>query len=612
MKEFSYEAIVKDPAVFADKRLPAHSDHLAFRSAAELRAGESSLRLCLDGVWRFHYARTIRSAPADFFSPDYDCSDWDLIRVPAHIQMEGYDKPAYVNTQYPWDAQEELKPGQVPEVFNPVADYVTEFELPEAFRGEEVNISFQGVESGFALWLNGQYLGYSEDSFDPADFALTSALREGKNRLAVRVFKWTPGSWFEDQDFYRFSGIFRSVYLYVLPRTAVRDLSVVPTLSEDFSEGRVEVCAKTRGEGHLHLSLLREDRLLAAADAPIRDGEARAVFSLARPELWSAECPALYRLLAEVLDGEGRSTEILEQELGFRRFELKDGLMCLNGKRIVFKGVNRHDFSSVSGRVPDEKELLQDIVTMKQNNINAIRTSHYPNQSALYALCDRYGLYVIDENNMETHGSWDAYLRRQAGPDYVIPKDHEEFAPLLLDRVESIYQRDKNHPCVLIWSCGNESYGGKVIHEMSRRFRALDPHRLVHYEGVFWDRSYPDTSDIESQMYTPAAEIEAFLQEHPEKPFICCEYTHAMGNSCGAMHKYTDLSDRNPLYQGGFIWDYVDQSLYKKDRFGREYQACGGDCRERPTDYNFPPTTTSAATASSTAATAAPPPRCRR
>ena len=587
MKEFSYEAIVKDPAVFADKRLPAHSDHLAFRSAAELRAGESSLRLCLDGVWRFHYARTIRSAPADFFSPDYDCSDWDLIRVPAHIQMEGYDKPAYVNTQYPWDAQEELKPGQVPEVFNPVADYVTEFELPEAFRGEEVNISFQGVESGFALWLNGQYLGYSEDSFDPADFALTDALREGKNRLAVRVFKWTPGSWFEDQDFYRFSGIFRSVYLYVLPRTAVRDLSVVPTLSEDFSEGRVEVCAKTRGEGHLHLSLLREDRLLAAADAPIRDGEARAVFSLARPELWSAECPALYRLLAEVLDGEGRSTEILEQELGFRRFELKDGLMCLNGKRIVFKGVNRHDFSSAAGRVPDEKELLQDIVTMKQNNINAIRTSHYPNQSALYALCDRYGLYVIDENNMETHGSWDAYLRRQAGPDYVIPKDHEEFAPLLLDRVESIYQRDKNHPCVLIWSCGNESYGGKVIHEMSRRFRALDPHRLVHYEGVFWDRSYPDTSDIESQMYTPAAEIEAFLQEHPEKPFICCEYTHAMGNSCGAMHKYTDLSDRNPLYQGGFIWDYVDQSLYKKDRFGREYQACGGDCRERPTDYNF-------------------------
>ena len=587
MKEFSYEAIVKDPAVFADNRLPAHSDHLAFRSAAELRAGESSLRLCLDGVWRFHYARTIRSAPADFFSPDYDCSDWDLIRVPAHIQMEGYDKPAYVNTQYPWDAQEELKPGQVPEVFNPVADYVTEFELPEAFRGEEVNISFQGVESGFALWLNGQYLGYSEDSFDPADFALTDALREGKNRLAVRVFKWTPGSWFEDQDFYRFSGIFRSVYLYALPRTAVRDLSVVPTLSEDFSEGRVEVCAKTRGEGHLHLSLLREDRLLAAADAPIRDGVARAVFSLARPELWSAERPALYRLLAEVLDGEGRSTEILEQELGFRRFELKDGLMCLNGKRIVFKGVNRHDFSSVSGRVPDEKELLQDILTMKRNNINAIRTSHYPNQSALYTLCDRYGLYVIDENNMETHGSWDAYLRRQAGLDYVIPKDHEEFAPLLLDRVESIYQRDKNHPCVLIWSCGNESYGGKVIHEMSRRFRALDPHRLVHYEGVFWDRSYPDTSDIESQMYTPAAEIEAFLQEHPEKPFICCEYTHAMGNSCGAMHKYTDLSDRNPLYQGGFIWDYVDQSLYKKDRYGREYQACGGDCRERPTDYNF-------------------------
>ena len=587
MKDFSYEAIVKDPAVFADNRLPAHSDHLACRNAAELALGESSLRLCLDGVWKFHYANTIHSAPADFFSLDYDCSSWDTIPVPAHIQMEGYDRPAYVNTQYPWDAQEELKPGEVPEVFNPVADYVTEFTLPESFRGEEVNISFQGVESGFALWLNGRYIGYSEDSFDPADFALTDALREGKNKLAVRVFKWTPGSWFEDQDFYRFSGIFRSVYLYTLPRTAVWDLAVVPTLSEDFSEGFVSVSARTKGAGHLHLSLMQGKTLLAAAEAPIRDGLASASFRVETPALWSAESPALYRLLVETVDEDGRSAEIMAQELGFRRFELKDGLMLLNGKRIVFKGVNRHDFSSAAGRVPNEQELLQDIVTMKRNNINAIRTSHYPNQSALYALCDRYGLYVIDETNMETHGSWDAYLRKQADLSYVIPKDHEQFAPLLLDRMESLYQRDKNHPCVLIWSCGNESYGGKVIYGMSQRFRALDPHRLVHYEGIFWDRSYPDTSDIESQMYTPAAEIEAFLEKNPGKPFICCEYTHAMGNSCGAMHKYTDLSDRNPRYQGGFIWDYVDQSLYKKDRYGREYQAYGGDCYERPTDYNF-------------------------
>lgn len=587
MREFCFDTIVKDPAVFADNRLPAHSDHVAFRTVEELAAGETSLRFSLDGVWKFHYAKNPHAAPEGFWTEDYETDSWDSIRVPAHIQMEGHDVPAYVNTQYPWDAAEELSPGEVPAFFNPVADYVTEFTLPERFAGEEVNLCFEGVESGFAVWLNGRYIGYSEDSFDPSEFSLAEALRPGRNKLAVRVFKWTPGSWFEDQDFYRFSGIFRSVYLYALPKTAVLDLSVVPVLDESLAQGTVQISAKTRGEGALRLTLERCGEMLTAQKVPLGPEGAEAAFSLEEPALWSAEEPKLYRLLIEVLDAQGRATEVLEQKLGFRRFEIKDGLMCLNGKRIVFKGVNRHDFSSLSGRVPNREELKQDIVTMKQNNINAVRTSHYPNQSALYALCDEYGLYVMDENNLETHGSWDTLFRRQVGPEYVIPKDHEEFAPLLLDRVNSLYQRDKNHPCVLIWSCGNESYGGKVIYKMSQLFRSLDPHRLVHYEGIVNDRSYPDTSDMESQMYTPAADVEAFIREHPEKPFICCEYTHAMGNSCGGMHKYTDLSDREPRYQGGFIWDYVDQSLYKKDRFGQWYQAYGGDCGERPTDYEF-------------------------
>ena len=593
MKEFSYEAIVKDPAVFADNRLPAHADFVARADRGARIGGDTRLRQYLDGVWKFHYARNIHAAPEGFWAPDYDTDSWETIRVPAHIQMEGYDKPAYVNTQYPWDAAEALQPGQVPEFFNPVADYVTEFQLPFAWQGKTVNLCFEGVESGFALWLNGQYIGYSEDSFDPAEFALKEALRPGWNKLAVRVFKWTPGSWFEDQDFYRFSGIFRSVYLSYIPDLAVLDLSVVPTLDESLRRGTLHVTALTQSpdaSGRLRLQLWYEGALLEEQELPVESGNGRveAVFTVHDPALWSAEQPHLYTLkLAPIEPHTGCPSELIEQRLGFRRFALKDGLMCLNGKRIVFKGVNRHDFSSDTGRVPKREELLRDIVTMKQNNINAIRTSHYPNQSALYELCDEYGLYVIDENNMETHGSWDAYLHKQAEKDYVIPKDHEEFAPLLLDRVESLYQRDKNHPCVLIWSCGNESYGGKVIHEMSQRFRALDPHRLVHYEGIFWDRSYPETSDMESQMYTPAAEIEAFLREHTEKPFICCEYTHAMGNSCGAMHKYTDLSEREPRYQGGFIWDYVDQSLTRKNRYGETYQAYGGDCGERPTDYNF-------------------------
>ena len=582
---FNFERVVKDPGLFAEGRLPAHSDHVPYRTAAEMRAGETSLRMSLDGVWRFHYARNLSAAPKDF--PDVDSSGWDNIRVPAHVQMEGWGHPAYLNYQYPWDGTEELKPGEIPQLFNPVMDYVTVFTLPERFRGEEVNISFQGVESGFALWLNGIYIGYSEDSFSPSDFPLTSALRDGENILSVRVFRFTPGSWFESQDFYRFSGIFRSVWLYTQPKTAVLDLSLVPVLSEDLKTGTLEVAAKTKGEGCLHLVLARGGSVVASCDAAISDGSAKAVLTAERPALWSAEEPALYTLTVEALDENGALTEIMSQDVGFRRFEMKDGLMLLNGKRIVFRGVNRHDFNSRTGRVPDRKELERDIITMKRNNINAIRTSHYPNDSALYSLCDRYGLYLIDETNMETHASWALSQLVEEAKAGIVPKDHTEFEPLLLDRVESIYQRDKNHPSVLIWSCGNESYGGSVIYSMSRRFRALDSRRLVHYEGIFWDRSYPDTSDMESRMYPSVIEIENWLRENPGKPFICCEYTHAMGNSCGAMHKYTDLSDREPRYQGGFIWDWADQSIDSIGRDGKPFQAYGGDFDERPTDWEF-------------------------
>ena len=264
-----------------------------------------------------------------------------------------------------------------------------------------------------------------------------------------------------------------------------------------------------------------------------------------------------------------------------------DGLMKLNGKRIVFKGVNRHEFSSITGRVPNRNEVIKDIVTMKKNNINAIRTSHYPDDSMLYELCDIYGIYMIAENNLESHGTWEAYNKGYVDLDFVVPKDKPQWREMMLDRANSCYQRDKNHPAILIWSCGNESFGGKTIYEMSQLFRQLDKHRLVHYEGVFNDRSYNDTSDMESQMYTPAAGIEKFLAEHPEKPFICCEYTHAMGNSCGAMHKYTELTDREPRYQGGFIWDYIDQSIYKKDRYGKWFLTYGGDFGDRPTDGDF-------------------------
>ena len=299
------------------------------------------------------------------------------------------------------------------------------------------------------------------------------------------------------------------------------------------------------------------------------------------------EHPDLYTLTVELFDESGNCVEYISQNIGFRRFEMKDGIMTLNGKRIVFKGVNRHEFSSKTGRAVSKEEVLQDIITMKQNNINAIRTCHYPDASGIYELCDRYGLYMIAENNLESHGSWDAASHGLVPKDTIVPGDNMDWEPMMLDRVNSCYQRDKNHPAILIWSVGNESYGGKVIFDMSEKFRAVDPHRLVHYEGIFNDRRYEGTSDMESQMYTSVENIKKFLAEHKEKPFICCEYTHAMGNSCGAMHKYTDLTDTEPRYQGGFIWDYIDQSILKKDRYGQEFQAYGGDCGERPTDYNF-------------------------
>ena len=591
--------IIKNPEIFEQNRLAAHSDHVCYKNELEKIKGKSSLRYDMNGLWKFAYAKNQSLAPCGFEAADYDCKGWDEIRVPAHIQMEGYDVPIYTNTTYPWEADEFIKPGEVPEIFNPVASYVKYFTIPENMKNKRVCISFQGVESGFALWLNGHYVGYSEDTFDPSDFELTDYIIEGENKLAVRVWKWTSSSWCEDQDFYRFSGIFRDVFLYAVPCAHVEDLSVVPTLNDTFDEGTLSVSIKADGDGTASvklyelgdLSVEKYDRaklLLEEFDIELRNKEiCEGSCNVKNPLLWSAEKPNLYEVKIIVKDTHGNETEFISQLAGFRRFEMVDGLMKLNGKRIVFKGVNRHEFSSITGRVPNRDEVIKDIVTMKKNNINAIRTSHYPDDSMLYELCDIYGIYMIAENNLESHGTWEAYNKGYVDLDFVVPKDKPQWREMMLDRANSCYQRDKNHPAILIWSCGNESFGGKTIYEMSQLFRQLDKHRLVHYEGVFNDRSYNDTSDMESQMYTSVAGIEKFLAENPEKPFICCEYTHAMGNSCGAMHKYTELSDREPRYQGGFIWDYIDQSIYKKDRYGKWFLTYGGDFGDRPTDGDF-------------------------
>ena len=584
MKSFNY-SMVKDPTYFKDGRIEAHSDHICYRNEMEAAEKETSFRHSLNGIWKFHYARNYGSTVQGFENTDYSCRDWDDIRVPAHIQMEGYDAPQYANVQYPWEGHEDIHPGEIPEHFNPVASYVKYFEVPETMQGKRLFISFQGAESGIVLWLNGQFVGYSEDSFTPSEFELTEYVKEGENKLAAQVFKWTASSWCEDQDFFRFSGIYRDVYLYTVPEVHVYDLQIRAIPTEDLTEAALEIRTNTWGKGKAKIVLTKSGTEVFNEEKPL-DGEEIYSWTIKNPVLWSAEDPQLYDLTIEVYDEAGNLQEVIPQKVGFRRFEMKDGIMTLNGKRIVFKGVNRHEFSSISGRNVSEAELRKDLMIMKQNNINSIRTCHYPDASLIYELCDEYGIYMIDETNLESHGSWDV-AEFTKDYTYVVPHDKPEWLDMMLDRANSMYQRDKNHPAILIWSCGNESFGGKDIYEMSQFFHEKDSTRLVHYEGLCHDRRYNDTSDMESQMYPSVEAIKDFLGKDDSKPFICCEYTHAMGNSCGAMHKYTDLTDTEPKYQGGFIWDYIDQSIYKKDRYGREFQAYGGDFGERPTDYNF-------------------------
>ena len=599
--------MIDDPAAFKVNVLPAHSD------TRILGPDGRELSLSLNGMWRFHYAENPSSIAAGFEKPQMDVSGWREIPVPSNIQMEGYDAPAYVNSQYPWDGRENLALGAAPRRFNPTAQYVTFFEVPDAWKGEKIRIRFHGVESGFALWLNGDFVGYSEDSFTPSEFDLTPYLQEGVNRLAVLDFKFTNGSWLEDQDMYRLSGIFRDVELYPVFGVHLEDVRIKADLDRTFSQGVLDVAVKVSGQTEgarlvwelyergcavpdpvRGMAFPKKERCGGAevilpdaregAFGQISAAEASIQCMLETVHAWSAEMPYLYELRLCLLAKDGRVVETASEYVGFRHFEMKDGIMCLNGKRVVFNGVNRHEFSCDTGRSPRREDVEKDIRIMKRNNINAIRTCHYPNASIIYRLADLYGLYMIAETNMETHGSWCFPACRE---EEKLPNDHQEYLPMMLDRVRSQYDRDKNHPAILIWSCGNESYGGSVIYQMSQHFRELDDTRLVHYEGVMHDRRYNDTSDMESQMYTSAADVEHFLETHPDKPFILCEYTHSMGNSNGGMHRYIELSERNPRYQGGFIWDFVDQAVRRKNRYGEEFLAYGGDCGERPTDYDF-------------------------
>ena len=558
-----------NPEIYEVNREKAHSDHT-------YTTKDGNLRQSLNGTWKFNYTEHPDSRPADFYKTDFDVTSFDDIIVPGHIQLQGYDKPQYVNTQYPWEGHEQLVPPQIPKKRNPVGSYVKFFDVDKELLGKETFISFQGVETAIYVWLNGEFVGYSEDSFTPSEFNITPYLKEKNNKLAVEVYRYSTASWLEDQDFWRFSGIFRDVYLYAVPEIHVRDMKVIADYDYENGNGILATELDIIGDSDYEIKLTLTDK----NGIKVYEGNTANV-SASIPDImpWSAEQPNLYTLTAEI-SSDSEIIETAETKIGFRTFELKDGIMCLNGKRIIFKGINRHEWNAEGGRVVTEDDMLWDIRFMKQNNINAVRTCHYPNNSIWYKLCDEYGIYLIDETNLESHGTWQKMGACE--PSINVPASLPEWKEACLDRARSMYERDKNHASVLIWSCGNESYCGDDIAAMADYFHEVDKTRLVHYEGVVWNRKYDHITDMESRMYAKPDEVEEYLKQNTGKPYISCEYMHAMGNSLGGMKLYTDLEDKYEAYQGGFIWDYIDQSLYKDGVL-----VYGGDFDDRASDYGF-------------------------
>lgn len=581
-------AWLEDPEVFAVNRKEAHSDHCYYEKIEEIDLGsDMPLRQSLNGTWYFSYAKNPSLRVKEFYQDGFDCRCFDTIEVPGHIQTQGYDRCQYINTMYPWDGTEYLRPPMVSKEYNPVGSYVKYFSLEDALKGKPVFVSFQGVETAFYVWINGEFVGYSEDTFTPSEFELTPYLVDGENKLAVEVYKRSSASWLEDQDFWRFSGIFRDVYLYATPKTHVEDLFVKSTLDGTYTNGQFRLKVKLSGNTDCKVEAVLMDEDDNVVFGKRVDGAEKLLISgeIEEVHAWSAEDPYLYQLYVYVEDLDGNLIEVVPEFVGFRTFEMKDGVMCINGKRIVFKGVNRHEFHVRRGRAITEEEMMWDIVFLKKHNINAVRTSHYPNQSLWYHLCDKYGIYLIDETNLESHGSWQKLGACE--PSWNVPGDLPEWKEAVLDRAKSMVERDKNHPSVLIWSCGNESYAGTCIEAMSEYFHEKDDTRLVHYEGVFWNRAFDHISDMESRMYAKPVDIKEYLDGNPEKPYISCEYMHAMGNSCGGMKHYTEMEDQYEKYQGGFIWDYIDQSMLRMNEQGEEVFAYGGDYDDRATDYEF-------------------------
>ena len=612
-----------DPQVFRVNRLDAHSDHKFYENKEDYEKKEQRLKQSLNGIWKFRYSENAMERPADFYQKWFQCRSFDEMKVPQHIELAGYDKIHYINTMYPWEGHIYRRPagtgkekgkGMFSQAeYNPVGSYIRKFDLQDGLRGKRIILSFEGVEQAFYVWVNGEFAGYAEDSFTVSEFDITPYVKEKDNLLAVEVHKRSTAAFLEDQDFFRFFGIFRDVNLYGIPAVHIEDLWIRPIyhledgkaeieldirLSQKKKEknirGKIKVSLKDNAAETKTVLLDETENLDDPAiqtNLPV-EGSVNNVLHF-RYELkktvnaWSNADPYLYELLIEVQNEKDETVEVVPYPIGFRKIELKDGKMLLNGKRLIINGVNRHEWNARSGRCITEADEKWDIECIRRNHINAVRTCHYPDHISWYYRCDQAGIYLMAETNLETHGSWQKMGATE--PSWNVPGNIECWRACTLDRAVSNFETFKNHTSVLFWSLGNESYAGNVLREMNQYYKEKDPDRLVHYEGVCHNRSYEDViSDMESQMYTSPENVKEYLENNPKKPFLLCEYMHDMGNSLGGMESYIRLLDQYDNYQGGFIWDYMDQALWVKDEVtGREVLRYGGDFDDRPSDYEF-------------------------
>jgi len=597
-----------NPEVFRVNQLPAHSDHEYYTSYADLEDKDNYLTQSLNGTWKFWYSKNAKVRPIYFYKDQFKTNEWDEIMVPGHIELAGYDKIRYINTMYPWEGKNYRRAaysivnagngeGTFSEAeYNPVGSYIKEFDLDENMLSKRISICFEGVEQAMYVWLNGEFVGYAEDSFTPSEFDLTPYIKEKNNVLAVEVHKMSTAAFLEDQDFFRFFGIFRNVTLKAKPDVHVEDLWIQPLLNNDNKSGRLIVEVKA---SNVHYEKITANVILRDANHKVvleqkaefkeagNEYIARLEADVEQVQAWDNHTPYLYSVHVEILDVHMGLLEVVPYEVGFRRLEIIDKVMYLNGKRLVIVGVNRHEWSPETGRCIGIREMEQDMECIQKNNINAVRTCHYPDQIPWYYMCDKNGIYMMAETNLESHGSFQKLGAIE--PSWNVPGSVPQWKEAVVDRARTNFETFKNHTSILFWSLGNESYAGDDIEAMNVYFKEKNDGRLVHYEGSYYNRAYEDTiSDVESRMYAKPWEVEEYLSNNPKKPYLLCEFMHDMGNSMGGLGSYIELFDKYEMYQGCFIWDFIDQALYVTDEItGKRVLRYGGDFDDRPADYEF-------------------------